>query len=114
MDLATVHGKHDAGTPVEEALRDTVAHQSDGFARESAEVELVFVGVDGEILEEDGRALDGLLAERALPGSQLEGVRDLVAEVADEEGVSAAFFGEDAGLLGGVVEEAGFVSCESF
>jgi len=63
LDLATVHGEHDSWTPVQEALRDAFADESDCVAGQSAHVELVVgVGVHGEIFEEDGDALHWLMA----------------------------------------------------
>jgi hypothetical protein len=46
------------------------------------------------------------MAERALACCELEGVRDLVVEVADCQGVAAAFLGCRVGLLFGVIEQA--------
>jgi hypothetical protein len=111
LDFATVHGKHNAGTPIQEALGDTFADETDCLTGKTAEVHLILVGVDLYFLEEDCYSLDWLLAERALGCGELEGVGDLVAEVANDECVAAGVFGKDTGLLLGVVEEAScFVS----
>jgi hypothetical protein len=44
------------------------------------------------------------MTKRALTCCELEGVRELVVEVADSQGVAGAFFGCSVGLLFGVVE----------
>ena len=111
LDFATVHGKHDPGTPIQEALGDTFADETDCLTGKTAEVHFIFMVIDLNFLEEDCYSLDWLLAERALGCGELEGVGDLVAEVADDECVAAGVFGKDTGLLLGIVEEAsGFVS----
>lgn len=46
------------------------------------------------------------MTERALTCRKLEGVRELVVEVADRQCVTATFFGCSAELLFGVVEQA--------
>lgn len=96
LDLAAVHGKAEARTPVEKSLPDRVAHGFDHFARQPAErlPRRRFVlarRCDGHFLEEDGNALDGLVAQRPLKGRELEAVGNLVGEIA--RGEAAGFSG---------------------
>lgn len=86
MDLARVHGEEETGAPVEETLADGLLRGLDHLAGEAADPiprgGLVVRGRgDGHLLEEDGDALYGLVAERALLRGELECVADLVREV---------------------------------
>jgi hypothetical protein len=56
--------------------------------------------------------MHGLLAEWSLACCELERVRDLVAEVADDQCLAVGCVCWDAGLLLGIVEEAVVVSSD--
>ncbi len=88
---------------------DGLLHRFDHFARQTAEV--VAGGTafafgrggrgDGDVFDEDGDTLDGLVAEGPVVGGELEAVGDLVGEMARAERV----FGGGAvrvGVVGGV------------
>ena len=86
LDLAAVHREQDARAPVQEALVDRLAHRPEDLADQSrvAIPRGVLVrgpGLDSDFFEEDGNALHGLVAERALGRGELEGVRDPVGKV---------------------------------
>lgn len=85
LNLARVHGEHDARAPVEEALTDGIADGADDFAGEAAHALAgFFVGdVAGDFFEEDGDALHGFVAHGALVGGELEGVGNFVGECGD-------------------------------
>ena len=85
LDLARVHGEHDARAPVEEAVADGVADCADDLAGEAAHALAgFFVGdVAGDVFEEDGDALHGFVAHWSLVRGELEGVGDFVGEGGD-------------------------------
>jgi hypothetical protein len=105
LDLAGVHGEHDARAPVEEALPDRVADGTDDLACQAAHTLAgFFVGdVAGDFFEEDGYALHRLVAQRALVRGELEGVGDLVGEGRD---VLVGWEGRGRGREVLVLEEA--------
>ncbi len=113
---------------------DGLLDRFDHFARQSAEV--VAGGAvfalsrggrgDGDVFDEDGDTLDGLVAEGPVVGGELEAVGDVVGEVARAErifggeavrvgvvcGVGGEGFREEL-LLGGVDEEVGTSSARA-
>ena len=72
---------------------DGLLHRFDHFARQTAEVVAGGAGFafgrgrrgDGDVFDEDGNTLDGLVAEGPVVGGELEAVGDLVGEVARAE-----------------------------
>ncbi|GJC95912.1 hypothetical protein ColKHC_04738 [Colletotrichum higginsianum] len=128
LDLDRVQRQHQPRRPVEHAGAQGGRDGLDDLAREAGEAVargrgrggLVVLGsVDDDVLDEDGDALDGLVAERTLGRRELEGVGDFVGDVDGAEGLvglrrrgSLALggrgeeLGEEA-LLGRVDEEVG-------
>jgi hypothetical protein len=109
LDFARVHREEKSRAPIQETLFDSLLDGFDDFARQTAEFVtrggFVFAGsADGDVFEEDSDALNGLGAQGALGGGELEGVADFVGEVARLEG-----FADGGGLsgVGGVFAEAG-------
>lgn len=50
LDFTAVHCQHDAGTPVEETLCDTLTDELDGIAGQAAHVQLIAgAGFHGEV-----------------------------------------------------------------
>lgn len=79
LDLAAVHGKAEARTPVEKPLPNRVPYRFDYFARQPAlrlpRRRLVLAWrSDGYFLEEDRDALDRLMAQGSLNGCELESI----------------------------------------
>lgn len=105
LDLAAVHRQHEPRAPVKESLRDALANQLDCVAGQPALIELVVcVGVHRQVFQKYGNALHRFLAQRALARGQLEGVRDLVTEVAHEQSLLVVAVDWSAGMLLRVVE----------
>lgn len=42
LNLATIHSKHNPGTPIQETLGDTFADETDRLTSETAHIDLVF------------------------------------------------------------------------
>lgn len=85
LDLARVHGEHDARAPVEEALTNGVADGADDLAGEAANALAgFFVGdIAGDFFEEYGDALHWFIAHGSLVRGELESVGDFVGEGRD-------------------------------
>lgn len=98
LDLAAVHGKAEARTPVEKTLPDRVSNSFDHFARQPAKRlprrRLVLARrCDCHFLEEDSNALDRLVAQRPLDSRELEAVGNFVGEIAPRQAVGFAGLG---------------------
>lgn len=86
LDLARIHRKHQAWTPVQETLLDAVLHHFYYFAGESSELvpsrKFIFYGrMHIDFFKKDRDALNRLIAKRPLGGSQLECITDFVGKV---------------------------------
>lgn len=78
MDVAAVHSHQQARTPVQEGLLNRVLHNSDDL---KVAVPIVFLVLHGRLLDEACNTMYRLVAQRALPRGQLEGVRELILKV---------------------------------
>ncbi|GKT46828.1 uncharacterized protein ColSpa_07008 [Colletotrichum spaethianum] len=111
LDLDAVHGQHQARGPVEHTGAQGGGEGLDDLAREAGEAVarrrgrgLVLGGVNDDVLDENGDALHGLVAEGALGRGELEGVGDLVGDVDGAEDLVGLRRG-GAFALGGRGEE---------